>query len=238
MDADAWGSLAGAWRWEIGEFDGVAVASRGGSILRLLLLQEGEPAALAKLAPVTDCAGVEREETALRLLTGARPHVFRIPRVLAAGEVAGWRFVLTTPLPPRIHRMAVAPPLSRIIGDIHMGLASLPRPANTPSHWHPMHGELAPWTVRELPDGSLTVLDWERAAWGPPGADEVFYRAAVSALLDEAPGPIHVREAVEYWRQRLRTEGMMEYRGADFGRQLLRALDRMASEARTGGTHL
>jgi hypothetical protein len=98
-----------------------------------------------------------------------------------------------------------------------------------------MHGELAPWTVRELASGDLIILDWENAAWAPPGADEVFYRASVSALLEEPPGPIHVREAVEYWRQKLRTEDHLRYRGPEFSKRLLRALDRMAHEARPGG---
>lgn len=240
MDDDAWRALSRAWRWEVGDFDSVAIASRGehDPILRLLLIQDGEPGALAKLAPSQQAYGVEREETALRLLTGARPHVFKVPRVLASGEVAGWRYVLVEPLPPKIHRMAGSPPLSRIVGETHMGLASLPRPAAIPNHWHPMHGQLAPWTLRELPGGDLIVLDWEYADWAPPGSDEVFYRASVSALLDESPGPIHVREAVEFWRQRFRSERGLEYRGPDFTKRLLRALDRMASESRlTGGRY-
>jgi hypothetical protein len=97
-----------------------------------------------------------------------------------------------------------------------------------------MHGELAPWTVRALGGGALVILDWEKATWGPPGADEVFYRACVSALMDEPPGPIHVREAVEFWRRKMRSESPVAYRGPDFGERLVAALDRMATEARPG----
>ena len=55
--------------------------------------------------------------------------------------------------------------------------------------------------------------------------------------MDEAPGPIHVREAVEFWRQRFRGERGLDYRGPGFTKRLLRALDRMASESNTGGAH-
>jgi len=231
MEEAAWKALIRQWRLEIGDFDAVAVASRGGedAALRLLLLHDGEPGALVKLAPAGR-TGLEREETALRLLirSRSRPHGFTVPQVVAGGEADGWRFLLTRPLPPRIHRMASSPPLGRIVGEIHMGLSSLPRPSPLPNHWYPMHGELAPWTVRELPTGDLVVLDWENAAWGPPGADEVFYRAAASALTDEPPGPIHVREAVDFWRRKVRSGNTLQYRGQDFVSRLQRALDRMA----------
>lgn len=237
MPAHVWAALAQVWHWEVGDFDSVAVASRGEAdpLLRVLLLQDGEPTALAKAAPVGAADLIESDEASLRLLTSARPHGFRIPRVLASGTAEEWRYLLTRPLPPRIHSMPLAPALGRIVGEIHMGLSSLPRPGSVPGHWHPMHGELAPWTVRELPDGEIVILDWEHASWAPPGADEVYYRAAHSALMGEAPGPIHVREAVEFWRRRLREPRAVGYRGPEFTKQLLRALDRMASEGRMGG---
>ncbi len=230
MDDAVWKALTRQWRWEIGDFDAVAVASRGGedATLRLLLIQDGEPGAVAKVAPAGS-PGLEREETALRLLVRSRPHGFSVPQVVGSGEANGWRFLLTRPLPPGIHRMPTAPPLGRIVGEIHMGLSSLPRPSPLPNHWYPMHGELAPWTVRELPTGDLIVLDWEKAAWAPPGADEVFYRAAAAALTDEAPGPIHVREAVDFWRRQLRSGTDLLYRGQDFVNRLQRALDRMGA---------
>ncbi len=236
MEEAVWKALTRQWRWEIGDFDSVAVAYRGGeqAELRLLLIQRGEPCAMVKVAP-SGTTGLEREELAIKLLTGSRPHGFTIPRIVASGEVSGWRFLLTRPLPARIHRMASSPPLGRIAGEINTGLSKLPRPASMPNHWHPMHGELAPWTLRELPSGDLVVLDWEKAGWGPPGADEVFYRAAVSALLDESTGPIHVREAMDFWRQRLRSEDGLHHQGPDFTSRLVRALDRMAAEAKGGG---
>lgn len=236
MDDAVWSALTRQWRWEIGDFDAVAVAYSTGELaeLRLLLIQEGEPGAMVKLAP-GGMPGLGREEVALQLLTRSRPHGFTIPKIMASGEVNGWRFLLSRPLPPKIHRMPSSPPLGRIAGEIHIGLSALPRPASMPNHWHPMHGELAPWTVRELPNGELIVLDWERAGWGPPGADEVFYRASVSALLDEAPGPIHVREAMDFWRQKLRTGDDLHHQGPDFTERLIRALDRMSAEAKSGG---
>jgi hypothetical protein len=233
MEDAIWQALTRQWRWEIGDFDAIAVASRAGEAaeLRLLLIQNGEPGAMVKLAP-SGMTGLAREEVVLRLLTRSRPHRFTIPRLVAGGEVGGWRFLLARPLPARIHRMPSSPPLGRIVGEINIGLSTLPRPTGTPNHWHPMHGELAPWTVRELPNGDLIVLDWENAEWGPPGADEVFYRAAVSALLDASPGPIHVREAMDFWRRKLRDEVRLEHQGPDFNGRMMRALDRMAAESK------
>ena len=134
--------------------------------------------------------------------------------------------------------MPSSPPLGRIVAEIQIGLSTLPHPRPTPHHWNPMHGELAPWTVRELSTGELIVLDWEKVGWGPPGADEVFYRAAAAALMDAPPGPIHVREAIDFWRRRLRTEAGLEHQGPDFGERMLRALDRMADESRSGGARV
>lgn len=239
MDEAVWRALTRQWRWEIGDFDAVAVAYRAGeqAVLRLLLIQDGEPGATVKVAP-SGTAGLAREEVALQLLTRSRPHGFTIPKIVASGDVSGWRFLLTRPLPAKIHRMPSSPPLGRIVGEINIGLSTLPRPTSMPNHWHPMHGELAPWNVRELPNGELIVLDWEKAGWGPPGADEVFYRASVSALLDEATGPIHVREAMDFWRHRLRVEEGLQHQGPDFTNRMIRALDRMAVESKRGGSRL
>ncbi len=230
MEPSVWRTLAARWRQASGDFDGFAVSNRygAGGGLRVLLLRDGEPRAVAKLHPsISHRCG--REELALSLMALSRPRSFRVPGILTAGVVEGWCYLLVRPLPPRIHRVPTQPPLGRIVAEIHTGLSGLPRPSDVPHHWYPIHGELAPWTLRELPDGSLVILDWDNVTWGPPGADEVFYRGAAAVVTGRHPGPIHVREAVEFWRRRILSGSVPDDRGPDFAEALLAAMDGMAS---------
>jgi glycosyltransferase involved in cell wall biosynthesis len=65
-----------------------------------------------------------------------------------------------------------------------------------------MHGDCAPWNLR-VTDAGLVLIDWEDAGWGPPGADEVFHRAAQAAVgLGEATASIF-EEAIAYWTRRI-----------------------------------
>ncbi len=237
MEPRVWETLTARWRRAAGDFDGFAVSNRGGATggLRLLLLRGGEPRAVAKLHPSTsDRCG--REEGALSMLARSRPRSFRVPGILATGEVEGWCYLLVRPLPPRLSHVPGQPPLNRIVGEIQTGLAGLTRPGDVPHHWDPMHGELAPWTLRETADGDLVILDWDDVAWGPPGADEVFYRAAAAAVTGRPPSPIHVREALEFWRRRVAVGLVSEHRGPDFTKKVVAAIDEMAS--RQGGQAL
>jgi aminoglycoside phosphotransferase (APT) family kinase protein len=67
-----------------------------------------------------------------------------------------------------------------------------------------MHGDFTPWNLRSSPGGQLTLVDWEEAGWGPPGADEVLYRA-VSGALTRRPvtGLGGAVEAVDFWTERV-----------------------------------
>jgi hypothetical protein len=232
METGEWNRLVGKWRSVVGDVDAVAVLARQGeeAALRLLLLLEGEPVAHAKLRPAEE-PSLAHEERVLALLSESRPRSFRAPGVLARGEEAGWGYLLTRALRPRIHRMVPDPPLARVADEIHIGLSRLPRRPATPNHWQPMHGELAPWTLRETDEGDLVLTDWERARWGPPGADEVFYRAAVTAVSGGSPGPIHVREALEFWREQFMEGGMPSHLGPGFLRRMLRAFNLMGGNA-------
>lgn len=66
-----------------------------------------------------------------------------------------------------------------------------------------MHGDFTPWNLRRLANGDLALLDWEGAGWGPPGADEVLYRAAATAVLGAPPVRVEAPEAIRFWRERL-----------------------------------
>lgn len=237
IQVDEWHALLGRWRRSVSDFDSFAVSFRGGADggIRVLLLLGGEPRAVAKIHSAQSQRS-DREELALTLMTASRPRTFGVPRIVASGREGEWRYLLLRPLPARIHRVADSPPLARIAAEIHTGLSALPRPDDVPRHWNPMHGELTPWTLRQTADGSLVVLDWEEMAWAPPGADEVLYRAADAAITGRHPGPIHVREAVEFWRRRAPDSAALARRGPDFPGRFLRALDDMTTSAAAGRT--
>jgi hypothetical protein len=235
MQVDEWHALLARWRRSVSDFDSLAVSYRGGTGggIRVLLLLDGAPRAVAKIHSAAS-RRCDREELALTLMADSRPRSFGVPRIVASGREGEWRYLLLRPLPPRIHHVADDPPLMRIAGEIQTGLSRMPRPGNAPHHWNPMHGGLAPWTLRQTSDGGLVILDWEEVDWAPPGADEVLYRAADAALVGRHPGPIHVREAVEFWRRRAPHSAALAGRGPDFPGRVLRALDDMTMSAATG----
>ena len=229
MGTEVWNELLANWRTVVGGLDGFAVFLRGGDedLLRVLLLRDGEPVGHVKLKP---CPGdsLAHEARVLTLLSESRPRSFWFPGVLGRGEAGDWSFLVTRPLPRRLHRMAAEPGLATIADEIHVGLSRLGRSAAAPRHWRPMHGELAPWTLRKGPEGELVLTDWERVRQAPPGADEAFYKAAMAAVTRANPGPIHVREALEFWRQRFLVGEAPRHLGADFVARMLRAFNLMA----------
>ena len=109
---------------------------------------------------------------------------FRVPRILAAAEAAGWQLREIEAMPP-LHR---APRLDRhrlaaVVESVRLTLApELARGHDVPAGWVPIHGDLTPWNLREARDGALWLVDWEAAGWGPPGADEMHYLVAEASL--------------------------------------------------------
>ncbi|MGH8873660.1 MAG: phosphotransferase family protein [Acidimicrobiia bacterium] len=175
-------------------------ANRSGQAV--LLVRGGQPIAFVRvrrgLDPETD-----PEVKSLRLLRESRPRTFRIPEVLAAGRVKDWGYVALSALPVALHRPPRRPALEAIIEEIQTGLEALPRPDGTPRLWVPMHGDLTPWNLRRLPDGDLVLLDWERAGWGPPGADQLLYQASEVAFGWRSVRPSSNLEAVRFWQGRI-----------------------------------
>lgn len=229
MGMEAWNELLSSWRGIVGQLDGFAVFLRGGedAVLRVLLLREGDPVGHVKVRPGADDA-LAHEERVLEMLAVSRPRSFRVPGVLGRGQIPGWGFLVTRPLSRRLHRMALEPGLARIADEIHVALSRLGRSISTPNHWRPMHGELAPWTLRRSGDGGLVITDWERARQAPPGADEAFYKAALAAVAGVNPGPIHVREALEYWRRRFVSGEAPAHLTDDVRARMLSAFNLMA----------
>ncbi|HUP19952.1 MAG TPA: hypothetical protein VM778_08370 [Gemmatimonadota bacterium] len=200
LPAAGWSSVRETWRSEIGGFDSLAIHRRSSGDeagFGVLLLEGGEPRAFVKLRRGT--SRIDTESRALELLNGRPAHAFQAPAVLGRGVVGEWRWLALEPLPPRVHRMPADPDLEAIAEEIGDALGAFPRPSGAPPDWRPMHGDLTPWNLREV-DGTLWLMDWEAAGWGPPGADPVLYRATAAALTGRRARPTWSSEAVTFWR--------------------------------------
>ncbi|MDR7382459.1 phosphotransferase [Promicromonospora iranensis] len=208
-----WEPPGGGARWDalttcLGPFDDLALyerpqASRTG--LAALLLREGRPVGFLKLRE--EPAELDREHRAMVALTDARPETFRVPRVLDRGSTDGWHWMLIEAMPPRPAAPARRIVLPRVLADIQRCLEPLlPRARDVPVHWRPMHGDLTPWNLRRCGRGLPWLIDWEDAAWAPPGADQVYYAVTSAAVLGRssvAPSePEHV-EAARFWLDRM-----------------------------------
>lgn len=119
----------------------------------------------------------------------------------AAGESPRW------PAEPAVLSAQLTPWLDRsrtlTIGQLPLwenfvatlDRSSVPRPdwltamAALPVHPCLFHGDLAPWNVRETPDGSWTVIDWERGERdGIPGWDWLHFVVQPAILVKKWSG--------------------------------------------------
>jgi phosphotransferase family enzyme len=206
---DVWHEISVRIQATVGSFDTIAgyerlQADRPG--FALLLLGNGAPVAFVKVRG-GDVAPIDTERTAVDMVWRHGPRSFCVPRPLASGFVDRWAYLVVEALAPRLHRPARNPRLGAITSEVQAALASLPRPTGTSPHWRPMHGDFAPWNLRRTGPGEPVLIDWEDAAWGPPGADEVFYRATQDALgIDRARGSPY-EEAIDFWLDRVERWG-------------------------------
>ncbi|MUN39968.1 phosphotransferase [Actinomadura litoris] len=215
----AWEPPGGRERWEalrarVGTFDDLALyerpqASRTG--LAAVLLRAGRPTGFLKLRE--EPGELDREERALSAFPEGRAEGFRVPRVLDRGETAGWHWMVIEAMPPRPARPVRGVELEPLLGDLQRRLKDvLPRTAEIPPHWVPMHGDLTAWNLRRCGPGLPWLIDWEDAAWAPPGADVVYYEATRVAVFGKPSSPDAGRghaEAAEFWLKRvaLRSDG-------------------------------
>ncbi|MFC4911008.1 phosphotransferase [Actinomadura gamaensis] len=203
-DPALWKDVAGS----VGEFDGVAVyerpqASRRGGVAAVLL-RAGRPVGFLKVR--TEPGELDREERALRAFADGCSPAFRVPIVLGRGEAADGHWMVIEAMPPRPARPVRRPDLAGVVEAVREALAPvLPRGADVPSHWLPMHGDLTAWNLRVCGRGLPWLIDWEDAAWAPPHADLVYYRATASAALGAPLGalPPGTGEAAAFWAERV-----------------------------------
>lgn len=234
MDGSCWEQLGSLWRKELGPFDEIAVGERTQADrtgFALLLLRGGRSLAFVKVRQ-GGAAALQREGEIIERVVHAGARTFFVPEHLSSGGVGRWRYIAVAPLPAISHSVPRDPPLKRIAAEIGSALADLPRDTGVPAHWMPMHGDLTPWNLRELPDGRMVLFDWEDAAWAPPGADEVLYRASAAAIGEGEVSPHAEHEAIEYWVERIGLRVGASRRDRSLDEALLRILERMRAPGR------
>lgn len=114
---------------------------------------------------------------------------FRIPLLRESAVIGSWLLRSFDPV-PRFHMTPrwEADTLTTVARQASALLEKeLARPDGTPAHWRPMHGDFVPWNLREDRTGTLWLLDWEDAGWGPPYADVVRYAAAYQSISTAEP---------------------------------------------------
>lgn len=199
---DRWERLMRRIRKSVGDFDHHVVYERreGRPGVMLVLIRNAAAVAFVKIR-MEDDAAISREARSLGLVAATKHPTFSAPQLMMSGEMEGWSYLVTSPLPPGRHRMHTNGPPPGLFSDVKAALTGLEPDPDVPDHWSPMHGDLTPWNLRTFGRGAW-LIDWENTAWGPPGADEVLYRATTEALgrpLPPAPIDASFAEAVHYW---------------------------------------
>jgi len=154
---------------------------------------------------------------AQELLTAEPAATFRTPALLAHGRFEDMAYHMHAPLPGGGHRQPRPDPgvIEAVIDELQTKLADLPKPADTPAHFVPVHRDFLAINLRRASDGHLWLIDWDNVGWGPPLTDELAYwmggtarrvgptgarrTALVHDLLRRRGTDEQIREAIQ-WR--------------------------------------
>lgn len=177
LSEDNWGALLHEWGEHVGLIDSIALYHRpqAGRIgFSALLLRGGRGVGFARVS--TERTRIAHEATIVRALNEAGPRTFQVANLLSSNVSAefGWMLSESVPNYPlgavrrASTREAVVSELSEILDG------TMDRPAGTPAHWVPAHGDLAPWNLRTRLNGDVQVIDWEDAGYAPPGVDLLY----------------------------------------------------------------
>ena len=171
----------------------------GGAIV---LTRGGVPALFVKFGPR---ANMSREREVLEMLGNHGTRAFAAPRAVGLHDLDDLSLLALEPIRLGKHTPVRRPGLSSILSEIPSALQGLRRPGNVPAQWSPAQGDFTPWNLRRTDDKSFLV-DWEAAAYRPPGYDELYY-ATASATLRMGVRPLSrdTREAASHLRVRFET---------------------------------
>ena len=233
IDADVADELRDRIEDAVGPSDAVAgyvprQSERAGFCM--LLRRGGRSIGFVKVRPDDEAGSLATECCALSHVARAEVSTFHSPAPIALGTIGRWQYLVTEALPPLLHRPPTSAPIDAIAAEIAAALAGVARPADVPAHWQPMHGDLAPWNLRQIA-GTLHLIDWEDVDWGPPHADAVYYRATDAALRGREPVRIDAAEAVRFWRARVEARAIGSAGEDRLRRDVLSALSAMDARA-------
>lgn len=201
--AGEWRELVARWAALLGPIEAFAVyepAQAGRLALALLAVGSTGAIGFIKVRPASQTSV---EGTALSAASAAGTVL--CPQVIGAAKLGEVSYLVTTAFPSGLHRPPKPERVAVVVEDVSRSLGAIPRPTSVPHDWEPMHGDFAPWNLREQRGMGLILFDFEHAGWAPPLADLVFYAAACSALGMTVPSldGRALSSAVEYWSTRL-----------------------------------
>jgi Ser/Thr protein kinase RdoA (MazF antagonist) len=178
----------------------------------VLLLCAGDRSMLIRVR--RDPAELHTERRISEAAERLNTRTFRVPRLRAAGERDGWNWTGYEVISRRPHAPALSTPPELFDEITELVEAVIPRPPAAPQSWRGCHGDLTPWNLRRA-HRTTWLIDWEDAAYAPPGADRVYFAATASAIGRAEPrGPLPVTEneadAVQYWRDVLQRRETVE----------------------------
>jgi hypothetical protein len=209
----------------VGRFDAIALHTprqAGRCTLALLLLDDGHPRAFVKVKP--EGAALDLEADVVTALVESEGAPIRVAQPVARGSCGVHWLATSAIVGPHAPRMVEPGPAYETWLD--ECLEPVLDRGSAPPHWRPAHGDLAPWNLRT--SGTATwLVDWESAAYAPPGADRVYFRAALAVLRRRRPADGSA-ESVAYWQTRVADRGTDD----DLNRRLLEVLSHMGTEDR------
>lgn len=231
VDGDVWSRMSADWRSEFGAWDSVALYKRpqvGRNGCALILIRDGRSIGFVRITTSADRA--RREFEVMDAVHSASPRTFEIARPVAWGSDAGWAWLATETVP--------AYPLSAVrweddrapvIHEIGSILDStLPRAAGIPGHWVGAHGDLAPWNLRFERRRVVRVIDWEDAAFAPPGADALYAAVTASITFSDPVACDADEEAIAWTRAAVVARMSSTETAESVNNRLLRELDVLA----------
>jgi hypothetical protein len=237
MSSDDWHALRSDIVSAVGSFDTMAVYERreGRPGMLLLLIDGATPVAFLK-AHGGDGAAIARENRALTAMWRTALETFRVPQPLLTGWRGDWHFIVTSAMPPRLHRSLRQAPPGAMLTEIEHGLSALSRPDDTPDDWVPAHGDLTPWNLRRVDSGVPYLIDWEEAGWAPPGADAALYGATARTVGVPPFDVLPPASGSEYWidkiSRRIDQRSASDPKADEFARAILDNLHAQLEESK------
>lgn len=228
VETEIWNSFNAQWQELCGIWDSAALYQRpqsGRSGFALLLLREGRGVGFIRVT--ASRLRAEKEFSVMRAVHAARPETFSIARPLGHGHGGEWAWLATESVPNyplgavrrSTTREKVTAEISTVLDEV------LQRGSETPRHWQGSHGDLAPWNLRTEWGGAVRVIDWEDAAFAPPGVD-LLYGALTAHLTFGARLPTATNiEAAQWVAELVSTRRTVDEGMGSVNNRLLAALE-------------